>query len=187
MTCFSGKLGRGDREPPRSREETEVRVLRALATERQPGLVKGIRVGYRVAWPEYREDPVEDEDLESLDLSSIDVFLSDPRDRDDWYIALRWFGALNQPGDWNKHQRVWTYNKVQRLIRWRSYGLMDCNPPSWEWIGHRERMSESSARREYQWGVDQMWRAAQGLAVQRDRRVRDRAEKLFVGGARASG
>ncbi len=171
-------LGRGPNEPPSSREEAELRVLRALATERQPDIVRSVALGVARSWPIYTHDDeemqaiIERREQEEREMTHLDVFEPDLRDRTDWDTALMWFGAINPPSQWHNGRELWSYNRTQKIIRLRSFGLQQSRQPSWEWIADAMRLrSRYMAKQEYEHGIDGIWRAARGKDWNRPQRA----------------
>lgn len=154
-------LGR-PHERPVSRIETEWRVLRALATARAPGIVKGVNQGAGSTWPAYVYEAADIKAQQETANDAAewqDTFAPTLRDRSDWWCAMAWWVALNPPAEWHPDRAPWSLNRAQQIVRWRSYGLAD-EQPSWRWIGREMNISKDTARLEYQHALDRMWKAA---------------------------
>jgi len=143
-------LALGERTPPRSRQEAEARVLRALRTmnvlprPRNGG-------GGGGCWP--REWTVLAARLDALErLASGErdthvppvrsTWLATRRDQGDWLYALKWMGGLA-----DAHRRV---------IRLRA-----ADPPyGWREIARREQIARQDVQQRYEAAIDAVWRAA---------------------------
>lgn len=151
-----------EHERPISRQECELRVLRALATQRCPGIVLATSQGIRSNMPSYVHD---ESDLkaqkELIEIDRVETFIPDRRDLSDWDTAFAWFCTLYPPRDRPKGWTPWTWNRTQRVINWRSYGLDDDTQPSFEWIAKEMKVTRDTIRRWYGDGIDTCWQAAQ--------------------------
>lgn len=151
------------RERPISREETEWRVLRGLATARVPGIVRGIRQDAGSMWPAYvfeAADIKAQQETKNDTAEWCETFSPTRRDCSDWWCAMAWWVALNPPVDWHPNRNPWSLNRSQEIVRWRSYGIDDSNQPSWRWIGREMNINKDTARLDYHHALDLMWAVA---------------------------
>lgn len=113
-----------------------------------------------------------------VDSGPLERFVALPQDAQDFEIAMRWFMQLNTPESWSRRRRLWSYNRPQRVLRWRARMV----PLSFAEIGFELRVSPQRARQLYDAAIDVCWHTANGAPTSaevliEDVRVRSRRHK----------